>query len=179
MTNKIKRDDLFTERSVIVQVEVRLAPAWEWCALPYPGHPKGCPNIGKGNPDCPPYAPRVEEVLDLSRPVWWVGSAFDLATFRERMWELHPDWSLRQAGCVLYWQPSVRKHNDILAAQFLAQHPGAVAFSPEGLGVNVTTTLQAAGVDIRWKRPLVVVHKGSMVGYPLPGCEDDPVWIPF
>lgn len=173
----IKRDDLFLAE-VIVEVEVRLSPTWEWCALPYPGHPHGCPNIGK-YPDCPPLAPRIEEVVDLSRPIWWVGSVFDLATFRQRMLERHPDWSERKAECVLYWQPTVRKRNGVLIAEFLAEHPGAVAFSPEGLGVNATTTLRAAGVDIRWKRPLQIVHKGSMIGYPLPGCEDDPVWIPL
>lgn len=171
----IKRDDLFLE-VVITRVEVRLAPSWEWCTLPYPGHPHGCPNFDKGYPGCPPLAPCIETVVDLDRPIWWVGSAFDLATFRERMLALHPDWSERQAECVLYWQPSVRKRNGILIAQFLSEHPGTAAFSPEGMGVNATTTLRAAGIDLRWKRPLQIVHKGVMVGYPLPGCEDDPAF---
>jgi hypothetical protein len=117
---------------------------------------------------------RQQIPVDLARPVWWVGSAFDLATFRIRMLERHPNWSDRQAGCVLYWQPSVRKRNHILIGQFLADHPGAVAFSPEGMGVNVTTSLRAAGVDIRWRRPLSKVHKGAMIGYPRRGHEDHP-----
>lgn len=158
----------------VVRVEVRIAPTWEWCALPYPGHPRGCPNIGKGYPDCPPLAPLIEDVIDLNRPVWWIGSAFDLAEHRARMLAKHPNWSVRQAGCVLYWQPTHRAHNLRLLRQFLAEHRGMRAFSPEGLGVNVTSTLRAAGVDIRWKYPLAVAHKGAMVGYPKSGHEDHP-----
>jgi hypothetical protein len=169
----IKRDDLFLEEVIVLLDEVYLAETWPWCALPYPDHPKGCPNQGCGSASCPPYAPYVEEVIDLTRPVWWVGSAYNLEGHRQRMWDRHPDWSFRQANCLLYWQPSVRKRNKAIIRKFMAQHPGTRAFSPEGLGVNVTTSLYHAGVDISWKRPLMKVHKGLMVGYPLPGCEDD------
>jgi len=165
----------FIEGDTIIQLgKIHLAPTWEWCAMPYPGHPHGCPNIGKGYPDCPPLAPRVDEVIDLDRGVWWIGSVFDLAGHRRQMMEKHPNWSERKAGCVYYWQPTVRAHNRRLLRQFLAEHPDMVAFSPEGLGVNVTLTLREVGVHLRWKYPLERVIKGWMVGYPRLGCENHP-----
>ena len=33
-----------------------------WCQLPYPNHPKGCPNYSK-NPNCPPLAKFMKKIL--------------------------------------------------------------------------------------------------------------------
>ena len=32
--------------------------ARDWCRLPYPDHPRGCPNFGR-RADCPPMAPLI------------------------------------------------------------------------------------------------------------------------
>lgn len=174
----IKRDDLYLEVATVPVSVVVDYRTWDWCAMPYPGHPHGCPNVGKG-PACPPDAPHVEYVIDLTRTVWWVGQSYNLAEHARRMWQRHPNWSARQAYCLLYWQPSVRKKNRILTMRFLHEHPGTVAFSPEGLGVNVTRTLKSAGIKLRWKYPLPIVWKGCLVGYPLPGSRYHPCfWQP-
>jgi len=48
--------------------------AGEWCRIPYPGHPKGCPNCDSVRVTCPPNAPKVSDVYDLSKPVYFVCS---------------------------------------------------------------------------------------------------------
>jgi predicted metal-binding protein len=82
--------------------------AREWCKLPYPNHPKGCPNYNK-NPECPPQAPRIEDWLDLNRQHWFIVVEFDLDAFAKRMKEKHPGWSDKQCRCCLYWQNIPRK----------------------------------------------------------------------
>ena len=85
-----------TEASLVIDLKVR-----GLCGRPYPGHPKGCPNVNhkKG---CPPSAPLLPDVFDLSRPVWIIINRFDLGAHVERMRTLHPDWSTRQLTCCLY-----------------------------------------------------------------------------
>ena len=44
----------------------------EWCQMPYPGHPKGCPNYDTGRPECPPNAPFVWDWIDKDKPQFFV-----------------------------------------------------------------------------------------------------------
>jgi predicted metal-binding protein len=115
-----------------------------WCKLPYPGHPKGCPNFDK-NPDCPPNAPDVSGFFNLDKPHYFIIESFDLNAHIERMRERHPDWSERQCRCVLYWQGTVRKNLKRKVGNFLNTHPGTTfTLIPEAMGVNVIKTANRA-----------------------------------
>ncbi len=149
-----------------VTTNLRLNPkAREWCRLPYPDHPKGCPNYGK-HLACPPYAPRVDEAFDLVRPLWMVVEPFHLAVHISRMLVLHPGWSNRQARCVLYWQAGMNKRLSDATGSATWRHPGTIStLCPEAMGVNVIATLRRCGVGIR-VHPTAWVYKASLVGYP-------------
>lgn len=59
-----------------------------WCCLPYPDHPKGCPNYGK-SPLCPPQAPDVREYFDFDLHLYFVVVKFDLQAHVDKMHALH------------------------------------------------------------------------------------------
>lgn len=120
------------------------------CVTPYPLHPKGCPNVGKCD-RCPPKAPMFGDAFDLSRPVFALVNEFDLGAHVERMRLKNPDWTDRQLYCVLYWQNTARKQLDEKIQSVLPALSGYEAtWCPEGMGVNVTTTLGRAGIRLEW-----------------------------
>jgi hypothetical protein len=137
--------------------------AREWCRLPYPGHPAGCPNYGISE-QCPPKVPIVSKVFDLSKPHWFAVERFDLSAHSARMAAEHPGWSERQCRCCLYWQNGVRKGLRQKCEAFVAGRPG-ITFTliPEAMGVNVFLT--ARKMDVRINRlAFPVVHKVALVG---------------
>ena len=137
----------------------------EWCLLPYPDHPKGCPNYDKKKDICPPSAPYVEDFIDLQKSVWFVYTTFDLGEHVARMLVKHESWSDRQARCVLYWQKGVVNRLQALAKQFCQEHPGTrYTLCPEAMGVLVTATGLLLGLPIQVK-PTTLVHKIALVGY--------------
>lgn len=81
---------------------------WYWCKLPYPNHRKGCPNYNK-NPLCPPKAKYMIDILNKYFNFYLIYAEFNLKKQKERMLNLHQHWSDKQAGCLLYWQNSVKK----------------------------------------------------------------------
>lgn len=136
--------------------------AREWCKLPYPNHPLGCPNYDH-RANCPPSAPLVEDYFDLTQPLWLVVVAFDLHGHIERMKARHPDWSDRQAKCVLYWQNRVNKELELNASQF-AHHNGLIyTLCPEAMGVQVIKTAKRIGIPIK-PRPFDYVYKIALIG---------------
>lgn len=142
--------------------------ARDWCKLPYPGHPHGCPNVGK-NPDCPPLVKLVGDVFDLSRPLWMVVVSFDLKSHMARMLASHPHWTERQQRNVLYWQAGVKKLLNLESRSITEVIPGTVyTLLPEAMGVNVIATLRRLGVDVR-VRPTDTVYKASLVGFAVAG----------
>jgi len=133
------------------------------CLRPYPGHPRGCPNF-KLKAGCPPYAPLLDAVLCGASPVWAIINEFDLAAHVARLRARHPGWSDRQLRCCLYWQGTARRQLEAAIAAFKAAHPECVvARCPEALGVDVTATLRAAGVDLEWP-PVRIVRQVALAG---------------
>lgn len=136
------------------------------CALPYPGHPRGCPNLGVKE-GCPPGAPKFADVFDLAQPFVAVVQSFDLAAHVERMRRIHPTWSKGQLACCLYWQGGVRKLLRVEVTKALG-HVGCsgqlVTYCPEGMGVDVTATLAAVGVKLEWP-PKHIVRKVALIGW--------------
>jgi predicted metal-binding protein len=138
--------------------------AREWCKLPYPGHPYGCPNYGH-KPSCPPQAPLIHNFINISKPMYLVAVDFDLASHMDSMKSLHPAWSDRQAKCVLYWQPRVNKQLRDVARLTVGDSGMVYTTCPEAMGVNVIATAQKVGIPIK-TQPTDIVYKIALVGEP-------------
>lgn len=125
--------------------------AREWCKLPYPDHPKGCPNYGM-RPSCPPQALLISNYFDITRPLYLIAVEFDLAGHIKKMQSLHPDWSQRQLRCCLYWQGGVNSELKQKCRQFEWEHPTMITTTcPEAMGVNVIETAYRCGLPIETK----------------------------
>jgi predicted metal-binding protein len=145
---------------LVINPEVR-----GWCKLPYPGHPRGCPNFGK-RADCPPRVGIIGDFFDLSKKHWLIVLPFDLAAFKEKMRIKHPAWSERQLGCCIYWQAGVKRRLREACLKFMAKYPGTTFnFYPEAMGVNVFLTLAQFGYKLE-RRPIKTIYKVALVGYP-------------
>ncbi len=140
--------------------------AREWCKLPYPDHPVGCPNYNHKS-TCPPAIPLLEMVYDLSKPCYIVVVEFDMVEHIHKMLSKHPDWSDRQARCVLYWQNGVRKQLQEEADFYARVLPGGLVSTlcPEAMGLNVIATAQLVGVPIKTK-PVDKIYKIALLAVP-------------
>ena len=130
------------------------------CERPYEGHPRGCPNYNH-SPRCPPLAPRLHEVYDMSGPFWVIYVIFPLEEHVARMRAAHPDWSPRQLACILYWQGTARRRLRGEVERFRAAHPEAewlVETTPEAMGCDVTATMRSVGVALAWPPKNVAYH---------------------
>ncbi len=144
---------------VVVNMKAR-----EWCKLPYPGHPKGCPNYGK-KAICPPTVDTIDQVFDLARPCWFVIEEFDLGAQAKRMKKIHPEKSEKWCRNSRYWQAGVRNRLEERTKFEMVGKPGTISTDcPEAMGVNVILTLRRLGLPIRTK-PDRTVYKAALVGY--------------
>jgi predicted metal-binding protein len=134
----------------------------EWCKLPYPDHPHGCPAYGKRD-DCPPQAKKFSSVF--APPFYIVAVRFDLQHHVQRMLSKHEDWTVRQARCVLYWQKSVDKQLTCECEKLLKSLPAGFNYTlkPEAMGVNVVTTCIKLGIPMETK-PEDFVWKVAIIG---------------
>ena len=138
----------------------------DWCGLPYPGHPKGCPNYCSGKPKCPPEAPYVTEIMDLARPVYIVYSEFDLAGHMAKMKSRHPHWTERQQRNVLYWQNRSRKQmrdRAIEAAKILRANK--ICAMGESAGVNLYATCYLSGLRLEKIKDLKICRHIALIGW--------------
>ncbi len=134
------------------------------CSRSYPLHPKGCPNFGK-RPSCPPQAPFIEDVLDLSKPIFVIWNVFAFRDHIQKMRVAHPDWSQRQLECCLYWQGSARKvlHDEISVLGLLRGGWDHVLVCPEACGVNITETMRSIGEILEWP-PVTKTYQVAIAG---------------
>ena len=167
--SKVRKNRMVDVMEVLIKLakgkDLRIQPQTkDWCRLPYPGHPKGCPNYGTKE-GCPPNTPMLGDMFDLDSPVLLVIVKFDLAAHMTAMWAAHPDWTDRQARCCLYWQGSVRKRLNEAVGGLLAWYENLTCNScPEALGLNVLRTLNLMGIPAR-KNPKRYVYKVALLGY--------------
>jgi hypothetical protein len=136
-----------------------------WCRLPYDGHAKGCPKWSCDKM-CPPIAPAVGEYFDMGRPLYLVHSEFNLANHILRMEKKHPDWTLKQCRCVLYWQNTSRKQlkeRAAVAASLLGTD--RMAMVPEAMGINVYATARISGLKLERIRHMAICRHVAMLGY--------------
>lgn len=143
-----------------------------YCKLPYPGHPKGCPNYGV-KPTCPPKREHIEDLIVTStrRTTWVIYTVFDLQAHVSHMKALHPRWSYRQAACCLYWQAGARRNLEREISRFLAFRPYSIMATglkivriPEATGVDVTATMKSIGIILEWP-PKRDVYQVAVAGF--------------
>jgi len=141
---------------------IRLNPhTSDWCQLPYPNHPKGCPNFNK-KPTCPPKAKWIEELV--KPPYFLVGVKFNLKTHITRMRAKHPKWSEKQLKCLLYWQPHINKKLRQTAERLASQIPNStVLYTPEANGVHIFKTCETIGITLE-RNPKNYVWKIAIIG---------------
>ena len=130
-----------------------------WCAIPYPGHPRGCPNLSNG---CT--MKRPDFILIRDDYDWYaVVEEFDLLSHAKKMLEKHPGWTDRQCRNPLYWQGGVRKRLRE-KAQSVAVTDSIILDIPEASGVEVFETMARIGIALE-KTPNLV-RKIMFVGVP-------------
>lgn len=129
----------------------------EWCRLPYPQHKNGCPNYGREK--CPPGAVSFKKIINP--PFKLVAVRFNLEEHAERMKEKHPNWSDKQARCVLYWQKGVdkklRQECEKIADDNL------ILYRPEAHYINMFATCRKIGLILE-KNPKKYVWKIAIIG---------------
>ena len=138
------------------------------CYQSYPLHAKGCPNFGR-RPDCPPKAPVIYNVLDLSKDVYAIYNVYPFGQHISKMRQKHPEWSERQVRCCLYWQGTARKQLRQEVAECLKEHPDLyVVKCPEAQGVNLTKTMKNVDIVLEWPPETVayqIMLAGNKKGY--------------
>lgn len=138
--------------------------AREWCKLPYPNHPRGCPNYGK-HKECPPQAPKLFLAEVKEKKLFLIYEMFNMAEHEQTMLSRHPWWTTRQARNLLYWQGKVRKRLKQACLEFLGLFENSFIMTcPEARGVNVITTAQLTGLPVTVKA-YPTVYKIALAGY--------------
>ena len=133
------------------------------CQRPYPGHRQGCPNFGKRD-SCPPLTQRLESFMDIGDKLWLIWNRFDLGIHATKMRVRHPEWSVRQVYCCLYWQGTARKELRLNIDAFLLEHPGLIVLTcPEAHGVNVTEAMRCIGIGLEWP-PIKYAYQVALAG---------------
>lgn len=140
-------------------ITVPLRVANRWCTLPYPNHPKGCPN----HPRCRHSLRKrltAEEVFDLDRPMYICYATFDLKGWAAEMKRRHPNWTERQCRNLRYWQKGVDGRVARLAHNFIKKEDlKGYYWLSEGFGVNVYATCRRAGLQLEQIRHINIVRK--------------------
>lgn len=148
------------------------------CCRIYPNHPKGCPNFNKKK-GCPPTAPSLDKILDLSCPIFAVWNVFPFGEHVEMMRGKHPKWTLRQLENCLYWQPKARKQLRQEVRKFIIEeemiddprNPPLTVWCPEAHGVNVTATMEQIGIKLEWP-PKEFAIQVVLIGEDVNGDDD-------
>lgn len=159
---KIWRSDLAIDHSVR-----------KLCRSPYEGRPRGCPNYNN-KPDCPPQVPLIEDTINILNDIWLVWNQFPIGEHANRMWGKHPNWTERQAYCLLYWQGTARKQLREAVDRLMVEEimfmtspcgPSIVTlYCPEACGVNITETMRrAAGIELEWP-PRKFAYQVALIG---------------
>ena len=133
----------------------------KWCKLPYPGHPNGCPNYNKKK-TCPPKAPSFEKII--KPPYILVAVKFNLEEHVKKMKQKHPNWTDKQARCVLYWQNRVNKQLRELSEKTASKIPNSMILNmPEANSINLFETCKKEGLILK-SNPQKIIWKMSIIG---------------
>ena len=147
------------------------------CARPYPLHPRGCPNFRKKR-GCPPDAPKIDEIYDLSVASYAIWNVFPLGEHVAALRAKHPSWSERQLYCCLYWQPRARAQLEVEIEEFIKHGTRLVGATlvvrcPEAMGLDVTATMRS--IRLRSQAALPPAQLRGRVWEPSQGSQDEGV----
>lgn len=110
-------------------------------------------------------APKLGMVFDLSMPLYFAHSEFDLEADIKRRKKMTPGQTERQYRCVLYWQGSSRRQMRGRAkAAMWTFGLNEITECPEGMGVNVYATARKHGLTLDRIRGLKVCRHVSLMG---------------
>ncbi len=134
----------------------------EFCKLPYPNHPRGCPNYGKKK-GCPPEQKLFFDIFD--HDFYLIFTKFDLGAHVAKLKKKHSKWTQRQLECCLYWQGTARRNLKAEIALFKEDFPTYfVTACPEAMGVDVTDLMEDnAGIVLDWP-PQDTVYQVAVAG---------------
>lgn len=136
--------------------------AREWCKCKYPNHPKGCPNYNH-KLTCPPQAPLLSNYFNLDRSLKLLALEFNLGEHARNMKAKYPNWTDRQARCLLYWQPKQRRILENYITTRLNFNYNSFTTCPEAMGGNVIKTARNLGIPIT-ARPVGTVYLIAFLG---------------
>lgn len=147
---------------IVMSNDLVLMNTIQLCYLPYPNHPKGCPNAyGKCEER---YANLLSEIcfdlVERIKPMYIVWSEFDLEAHAKKMKLKHLHWSKRQCRCVLYWQGTSRAMLKKRVELSIKELGGEfkVIICPEYFGVNVYKTCENVGLILDPIKDLKICH---------------------
>ncbi len=126
----------------------------EWCALPYPAHPRGCPNTE----DCWCFENNhISREVHGAKRVHLAWVEFDIDSYEERMREGHPKWTKKQCRNLLYWQRGLRARlKKSIKSRF--GEDAAFRLCGEGGGINFYRTMRRLGVRLDMPKDLHTVR---------------------
>jgi len=154
-----------TESAFCVEVTGNLTIDYkvrDYCRLPYPGHPEGCPHFGKRE-ECPPQAPLIEHFIDLSKPHYLIIVKLNCDHAIEREKPHNPSKERYWLDWELHAESVLEKH----VQKFQKNHLGTVfTLHPSAVGVDVFKTAQNMGIPLE-PAPQKTFHKIALIGYPL------------
>ena len=127
----------------------------KWCRMPYPGHPRGCPNAD----GCSLYRDDLRERIGGAKRIHLIWATFDLDQQEELMSRAHPDWTPRQCRNLLYWQKKVRADLKWMANSLWPD--GQLIIGAEGGGVDFYLTMRRLGTPLDTMRDL---HNVRVIG---------------
>tara|TARA_Y100000310_G_C20691145_1_gene822294 strand:+ start:1139 stop:1681 length:543 start_codon:yes stop_codon:yes gene_type:complete len=138
-----------------------------WCKLPYPRHPKGCPNYGSEERnlrgiredlqprvvrECPPSDKFLNDIFDFSKDIFVIYNIYEVGKDAEERRLTHP--KLKTLGDwynVRYWQNRARRELYDECANFLDQYKGTIVdLCPETHGVNLVKVMKTIGIELKW-----------------------------
>ena len=152
--------------AVRVKKLVHSKKVMDWCGLPYPGHPKGCPNFNSGKQKCPFETKYITEILDIQKPMFLVWGEFDLGSHVKIMKEKHPNWTGRQCRNILYWQSRSKKQMRIRAAQLSNMlDANKMIEMGEAHGVNLYATALNSGLKLEKIKDLKICRHIAIIGW--------------
>lgn len=116
------------------------------CLKKYHNHPHGCPNWGlkKG---CPPEAKFFPEIFEPKARI--ISVKFPFGEYLEEKRIIHPDRTDFALANPRHWQHHLRSVLKEFCKNKL--NPNDTIFtSPEGMGVNLTSTCLKIGINLEW-----------------------------
>jgi hypothetical protein len=149
--------------SDVVPVAVKPRGFKGWCQLPYPKHPKGCPNYGK-RVDCPPNQPYFLDVYKPGVKVAFLN--FDFETYLEWRKSQHPNWTDRALRNPWHFQSHLDANLEKEIKKLKEAGGCAPVYTAEAMGINMHLTCLRAGVGLEWP-PKKTMYRVAILAQPI------------